>query len=83
MTDALGNAGPEWHVTAQQQTVQPVAGGALEQGVNITWILGGTVTGTTFVPAAEATNIDLVRAAIQQAVDAAYARHQLSGTAGQ
>lgn len=83
MTDALGSNGPEWHVTAQQQTVQPVAGGALEQGVNITWVMGGTVTGTTFVPAAEATNVDTVRAVIQKAVNEAYARHQLSGTAGE
>lgn len=83
MTQAFEGDAPSWRVTSQQQTVEPVAGGVLERGVNVTWVMGGTTTGTVFVPAADAANIDLVKAAVQKAVNEAWARHQLSGTAGE
>lgn len=78
MTNAMIGE-PSWRVTAQQETVSRMPDGTLERGWQITYTTGNNVTGSVFVPAASAANEELVRAAIQEAVDAAYRRASLSG----
>jgi len=70
---------PSWRVTNQQQTVELAPDGQPQRGWQITFTTGNNVTGNVFVPAALANDEDVVRAAIQQAVDAVYRRANLSG----
>lgn len=70
---------PSWRVTAQQQTVERMPDGTLERGWQITWTTGNNVTGSVFLPGDSAADENLVRAVIQEKVDAVYRRANLTG----
>lgn len=53
--------------------------GSLVRGWQVTWTTGNNVTGSVFLPGNSAADENLVRAAIQDKVDAVYRRANLTG----
>lgn len=72
-------AAPAWRVTSQQQTTEISAGGQPVKGWNVGWTAKDGTSGSVFLAAADAGDVDTVRAAIQAEHDAAMARAGLTG----